>query len=554
MRRFLLTSLFVFALALASCGGGVDFSSHYSDSGLIPENFLPSDAGMVVSYSLREADQYTAVQAIETKLGDVGRLSRTFSDQFDTTFKGVGLQYDRDLQPAFGDQFRFVYAARMVGSDTSTSTPETFSVITLKDSGRLESVLKVLVDAKQVEEKAVDGTTVYVNNDQGFYATIHEDLLLVASTADNLMAMVKQDASSSLWASDDYQSALEEVKANQVLYAMLFPAHYLGGVQVPGVFSLSDIPSIVDRQTLVIRAEATGLKFQAYVNANKSKAKEADISFDQIPHSAPYLFEEVPADHLLGYFESFGLKQSLEEADKLGSGDTLTALRDSARTYLGMDFDQDIMTFLDKGYAIALHKNGEGLFPGLTVYIDVSSTPDKAKELVDKVDGQITGLMAVFEASLPGAFMKDTVDMDGSTLNRIKIDLSAVPRTVDSPLPAAFTDSPIELIYGIKGDRLVLSTAAVWESTGTSVISDSTLYKDLNGQLEGVDEGLILFDAQELADFIANLRALREQLNLQASEEAGTLEDFLKGFEGLLAKSHSNAYDSLFSGTLQLAK
>jgi hypothetical protein len=335
---------------------------------------------------------------------------------------------------------------------------------------------------------------------------------------------------------------------------MLFPAHYLGGVEIPGMFSLSDIPSIIDHQTLVVRAEDTGLQFQAFVNANKSKAKEADISFDQIPHAAPYLFEEVPSADLLGYFESFGLKQALQEAEKLGSGDTLTALRDNARSYLGMDFDEDILSFLDKGYALALHANGEGLFPGITVYVDVSSNPEKAKELMDKMDGQLSGLIAVFEASLPGAFVKDTVDINGETLTRIRIDLSAIPRGEDSPLPAAITDSPIALIYGIEGERLILSTASVWEASDSTMISDSSLYQNLSGRVEDADEGLILLDAQGLAGFAANLRALREQLALQTSDGASTVEDFLKGFEGLIAQSHSNAYDSVFSGYLELVK
>lgn len=532
----------------------MDFKSHYSDTGLIPENFLPSDVGILASYSLRDADQYAAVTKMETALGDAGRFTRTFSDEFDTKFKDLGLEYERDLAPAFGDQFRFIYAARMVGSDTAESTPETFSVVTLKDASKLENVFQVLVVAKQLEEKTVEDTKVYVNNDQAFYATVDGDLLLIASSADNLMAMVKQDAESSLWATDAYQDALKKVGSNQVLYAMMFPANYLGDVQLPSIFTLSDMPSIIDHQVLVVRAEDGGLSFDAYVNANKDKAKEVGISLDQVPHAAPYLDKEIPAEHLLGYFESYGLKQTVETANKLsGSTDKISSLDESVHAYLGMSLD-DVMSFMDKGYALAFHTNGQGLFPGMTVYVDISSNPEKAQEMMDKVDGQLTGLIAVFEGSMPGAFVKDTVDIDGETLSRIKIDLSAIPRSKDTPLPAAITDSPIELIYGIKGDRLLLSTASVWEEGSTNMLSDTDLYKNLNAQLDEVDEGLMLVDAQELAAFAANLRALREQLNLQASDEAGTFEDFLKGFEGGIAKSHSNAYDSVFGGYLQLAQ
>lgn len=555
-RRYLLAGLFLSVLALTSCGGGVDFSSQSSESGLLPENFVPYDVGMIVSYSLRNADQYSAVQAIEEKLGDSGRLSRTFSDQFDASLKEVGLDFERDLQPAFGDQFRFLYAARMIGSDTEETVPDTFVVVTLEDPSRLESAFQVLVDADSLDEKTVDGAQVYVNNDQSFYATIHDDLLLVANTADNLVDMNIEEKSVSLWNSDDYQKALEEVGDDHVLYAMLFPAHYLGDVStLLKTFSMSDIPSIIDHQTVVARAEDDGIRFEAYVAANKGKAKTVDVSLDQIPHKEPYLMKEVPADHLLGYFESYGLKQSLEVASALdGDEDSMKSISDTVRSYLGMDFEEDILSFLDKGYAVAFHANGEGLFPGVSIFVDASSNTDGAQQLLDKVDGQISGLLAVFEQSLPGAFAKDTIEVGDDTLNRVKVDLSAVPRSENSPLPASLTEGPIQFVYGMLGDRLLISTASVWEEDSSDMISDSELYTSLDSRLEDVDQGLILVDAQELADFAANLRALREQLDLQVSDSAMSLEDFLKGFEGAMAQSHSNAYDSLFSGYLELAQ
>jgi len=554
-RRLLIAAFFVFALALTSCGGGMDFDSHYSDTGLIPENFLPGDVGMLFSYSLRDSVQYTAVQAVEAKLGDAGRVSRTFADQFDEQFKDLGVDFARDVQPALGDQFRALYALRMTGSNTENTTPEAFGVLTLKDPAKLETLFDVLVDAKQVEMKTLDGATAYVNNDKSFYAVIHDDLLLMADNADNLMAMLKQDSDTSFWASDTYQDALLDVGSDQVLYAMIFPANYLGAPSLPGSFSLSDIPSIIDHQTLVVRAEEAGLRFQAFVIADEEKAKAVDVSFDAIPHSDPYLFKDVPSEHLLGYFESFGLKQSLDEATKLGAQiELLDTLRTQTRTYFGMDFDEDILSFLDKGYALAFHQNGTGILPGMSVYVDIASNPDGAKELVDKVDGQLSGLIASFGAALPGVFTKDTVTVNGATLSRIKVDLTSIPRTADSPFPTAITDSPIELIYGIVGERLLISTATAWEAAKPVSIADSTLYKDLGAELTGVTEGLILVDAQELAGYAATLRALREQLDLQNSEEATSIEDFLKGFEGFVAAGHSNAYDTLFGGTLKLAQ
>lgn len=553
-RRSLLGFLSVLALIFSGCGGGVDLRAHNSDEGLVLEAFLPFNVGMLASYSLRDEVQFSAVLKLEEKLTDEGKFSKTFSDQFDAQFEELGLDYERDLKPAFGTQLRFIYAARMLGSNTSMTEPETFSVVTLADKGRLADVFQVLVDAKQLEEKAVATGMIYVNNEKSFYAAIHEDLLLIASSAENLQNMLSQDEEASLWASSDYQDALVNVGSNEVFYAMMFPAHYVGEVKLSTLFSVGNIPSILEHQTLVVRAEDEGLRFEAYVNANKAKAKILDFSFDQVPHSKPYLAAEVPAQGLLGYFESYGLKQSLDAANKLdGGNEMLAVLEENVKNYLGMSLE-DLTSFLDKAYAVGFHSNGEGIFPGVSVVFDVSSNPEKAKELVDKVDGQLSGLIAVFEAGMPGAFVKETVDMQGSILNRVKVDLSAVTRSQQTPLPASITQNPIEFIYGLKGDRLLLSTAAVWSEEKGTMVLDSELYKNLNALLQNVDEGLILLDAQELAAFAANLRALREQLDLQVSEEASFFEDFLQGFSGVIAKSKSNAYDSLFSGYFQLAQ
>ena len=132
------------------------------------------------------------------------------------------------------------------------------------------------------------------------------------------------------------------------------------------------------------------------------------------------------------------------------------------------------------------------------------------------------------------------------------MDLAAVPRSTESPLPTVVTASTIQLVYGIKEDRLLISTASDWNFEGTTV-AESDLYQKLNQKLEGVSEGLVLVDAKGVADFVGTLRALREQLSLEVSEEALSLEDFLQGFLGAMAMSETKAYESHFGGFLMLA-
>lgn len=545
-RRFFLIT-FLLNLSLTSCSGA-DFKGHFSGQGLIPEAYLPSDLSMVVSYSSLGEAEYAAIQKIETALGDESRVSRTASETFQSEFGEVGLDFERDLRPAFGDQFRMVYGLR-----AGTENNETFTVLTLDDPKQMSSVLETLAAADQLDVKKLEDFDVYVQESNGSTLMVYEDLLFMAQSGDGILAMAEQNEKESLWGSKNYQNSLAQIGPDFVFYGILYPSQSLNGLSLPAGFSVSDIPAVIEEQIVKVSAEETGFRFEAWVNADKTKAKEVGISFDAVIRSEPYLFNEIPSEGLMAYFESSGLKQTFEEADKLGDDtSTLETLRKNFRSLFAMDFDDDILSFLDQGYALVLHQNGEGIVPGLSVVVDITSNPDGAQRFLDKLDGQLSGYALVFEQSMPGVMKKDTVDWDGEIFNRLSLDLNAIPRNAESPLPAVITASDLQVVYGIRNDRLILSTASEWDHEGES-IAESDLYQSLKQESGAFNEGLILVDAEGIGNFLGTLRALREQLGLQVSDAALGFEDFLDGFLGLVAQSKTKAYESHFGGFLMLA-
>lgn len=549
MKRYSLLLLFAFSLLLSTCFSNKGEEQHFSESGLIPEAYVPEDVDAVLSFSSKDEKQWTTIQEIEKQLGDDDRISRTASESLDAQLGAVGLNFERDLKPAFGEQFHIVYAIRSDGEN-----PDNFTVVTLADPRQMEEVLTTLEEGDQLSAKKLSQVEAYVDEDNELYLTVYEDLLFVTNSPDNLVGMVDQKESESLWGRDEYQEALEQVGGSYVFYVLTFPGANAEGLNLPSGFSVSDIPTLLGRQLLVVRAEEGGLRFDAWVTADKDAAKKADFSLDSVPRVAPYLFEEIPGDRLMGYMESYGLKQSLEEAEKVGDDTgSVEELRTTVRSYLGMDLDEELLSFLDKGYALALHQNPEGVVPGITIYVDVSSNVESAGEFVDQVDAQLSGLLFLFESSMPGMVSQGGVTWGGSELNRLTLDLTQIPRSEESPLPTAVTASTIQLVYGIIGDRLVISTLADWADDAASV-AESALYERAIGQMKGVDEGLILVDAQGVKDFVAALRALREQLGLQVSDGVLELEDFLEGFSGAMAQSKTKAYESHFGGVLLLAE
>jgi len=555
MKNLFRTSIFfllIASLLFSACGGPEkDFSTHSSDDGYIPEAFIPGEVGVMFSYSLRDDEQYAMVTKIEQYLGDVGRINRTVSDSFDAQFAEFGLSYEADLLPALGDQFRFVFAGRP-GSDAV----DAFSVVTLADPNQMRALFEKMAAEGTVKLKKLSDTDAYVDESGDFYAAIYKDLLFITNDPENLVGMIEQDEETSLWNSADYQDEIEKLGSNYVFYGLMFPGLFGQDLDLAEGFSLSDIPSVVDSQSLVVRAAEGGFSFDAYVNANKDLAADAGISFDAVPKAAPYLYEEVPSDGLMAYFESYGLEQTLMQAEALGDeSGSLAELSSFSQSYLGMDFEEEILSFLDRGYSIALHKNGNGVIPGISIFVDVSSDKEGAEKLLATLDGQISGLLLVLETALPGAVSKGTTMVNGNSFNILEIDLSSLPRTDDSssPLPAAVTSSPIQLAYGLMDDRLLITTAETWSVEGET-ISDSALYKSLGSKIDGVDEGLVLIDAQGISSFAGTLLALREQLGLGVNVEGLDIEGALEGFMGVIVASKTKAYESHFGGFLMIAE
>ncbi len=539
--------LVLFTLTLSACGGNDSFEEQLSDEGLTPELYLPGDVGMVLSYSLRNDDQRAAVEALQDKM-EGQDFTQTVAESFNAQFSQAGLDYEKDLMPAFGESFRWIYAAR-----PGQETTEVFSITTLEDAAQLLEAFDTLAEAGAFEKKILSERDVYISEEDAFYVTVYDDLLFMASDAQNLVDMVEQKEKDSLWAQDLYQEAIGNFGEEFILYGLLFPQNYSEDAGL-ATLSITDVAAVIDYQSLVVSADVKGLRFDVNVQANKEKAQAAGFSFDAVPRAEPYLYEEVPSEGLMAYLESYGLKQTLEEADKLEGGEgSLDQLRVTFRNYFGMDFDEEFMSFFDKAYAFALHENG-GLLPGISFLVDVSSDEEHAQELINKLDGQISGLTTVFQESLPDAIQKDTVMIGEFEYSRVVFDLSSIPRTADSPIPSVITAGPIQLIYGTSDERLLISMAQVWEEEMGDSVADSVFYKNLDAELGGADQGLILLNADGLAGFLETLRALREQLGLEVSDQTLQMEAFLDQFYGAIARSETGAYSSTFTGYLMLAE
>lgn len=535
MSKFLKISIGFFLL-LASCGSGGSFKEHRSASGLYPEEFLPANPGLVLSYSLMDEEQNLALSTLMEKIGDKDKASKAVTESFNSNLNALGLDYAKDLSPAFGEKFRVVFENIQNGEVNSG-----YSVITLADSNKMLAVLDTLAGSGKVSKKSFPDFDAYVSEENQFYASVKEDLLLIGNSPDALSAMIAAGSGENLWASDSYKDTIKKIGANHVLYALIFPEN---AGSDSSILSLRGMASVLNEEGLILRAEEDGFKFEGYAKADPARAKEKGIAFNDVPAEKAYLHNELSAKNLMVYFESYGLNQALTKAGNFDENPGYKSFATTVQNYLGMSLEDEILSFMDKGYSVLLSTNGEAAFPGISIYFDISSDQENAEKFISKIDGQITGYMTVLSAVLPDAVTKAKKEVMGEQFDSLKIDFSKIASA--KSLPEILTKSPVELSYGIVKNRLLITTANFFDG---DKIADAELYKNLSSKLDDSKEGLILLDASQIATFAGVLRELREKLGL-AVDDTFDVQKALEGFGGAIASSSTSEYEAELEGFL----
>jgi hypothetical protein len=549
-----LTALLGTAVFLTACSGGGETigSVHESDSGLMLEDFIPMDVDVVFSYSLLEDEQYANVQAIEAALIEDTTLTDLIAESFNEEFADTGLDLETDLIPAFGDQFRM-----MLGM--SVESEMIYLGATLSDPERMELVLTTLVEAGTLDEKRLSGANVYVGVDEDFYATVHDDLLLISSDVTAIENMT--DLEETLSDNEFYQDALKEVGDAHVAYGMIFQEAIMANSEeldasVFGLYSelgMTDVTASTAYQVYMMAAAPNGLEFELVVQANEEKADENGVRFDHVPVVESSLYEVIPAEGMMGYAEGYGLQQTLDQAMLLEEdSEVLLAVSEFFTNYFAMDFETEILSFMDQGMAMSIHAEEGNVFPGLTFMFDASNDLENAENFVAQMHGQLSAYATLFGAELGEALQVRTLETHtGDELHLIHFDFAAIPQEEGVPtgIPTEIENATLQLAYGMMGDNLIISMADIWGEDMES-IADSAFYATLNAELpEGA--GLGLMDVGGIISYIETLEGLRGDLGLGDSEATDVIE-FLDGFYGFIGKSEYEQYRAESHGFLMI--
>jgi hypothetical protein len=534
---FFIALFVVMSLALSGCFAekGPAFSEvNKSKSGVLLEETMPEDTWFALQFSTLNDEQRLNFRSIVSRFADnPDALRDEILKGVDANLGSIDLSYVKDIEPVLGENgFRFLLGM----SEGQNGETVTHVAVTLDKVDEGRSLLSLLEKKGRFLKKQIGEQAIYFNataaeaGEEVFNFSLYEDVMLIANDEQELLAMIdlaRSEGSESLWTKSSYQDVVTELPG-EALFSVYMDSELLnerreeamaetGSVPVPN--SAQGLVAYLRGQGLAFVATDKGLDFRGIAVGDRDKINEDDATLDQLKAKKVYLDGSMPSDRVALYLESYDFAATLERQ--------LGAEGEATLASLGLDPSQiNLDKIFGRGYAVAVHQNS-GVVPGVTLMVDVSKGKSTAKALLDQLDEQVSGLMALVEfqggTALAGALERNSVQVSGETFQVIRLNVGKVMQIYQQggqfALPAQLGAEDIVLSYGItKDDRFVVSTYDGWLDDPRAMLTDDASYVSTLDQLDEFKEGIVYVQFSELLALAETFQSFRDALNADATK------------------------------------
>ncbi|OGJ47440.1 hypothetical protein A2344_00350 [Candidatus Peregrinibacteria bacterium RIFOXYB12_FULL_41_12] len=557
----------IFSILFSGCVGQGFESLNRSESGVLIEKILPKDTWMVVSVTTKDEGQRAAFDDFIAKFSD----GEGFMEKMQSSFDQIGMDYETDVKPILGENgFRFVMAY---------SGTDTYAVMTVADTAKAQEWLDAMVARGEATMTQLSDTDVYVTagtDAQGeSYTALLGDMLVVTGSSSSLVnasGQFKASDAESLLDNTTYMDSVNELSGTYIGY-IYTDSEGLEKVSnttsLPGVFGAGS--SLLSSQIFSFGFEDSYIVFYGYANGDQEKIDEAGIGLDELQGDRWYLAENVPSGDLVFYDESGSIDKLIDFwVEKSGGNEVGDEISTYVTQYLGMDFEEDLKSFLDKGYALSIN-GGNDLLPGISIVIDASSNLDSAKEFVDKIDAQIASIVMLMQYDASGigtAFSQNDLEVLGSDFRAVNFDFSGFESlvaaetvevvedveggvTTATPTTTAWSLLKGSLIYGVTEDGLlIISTYPEWELfDGEGSVAASQVFANDADWLGNYDDNVFFLDFEEVIDYMDVLDQFSSLIGqVVPPENSGDLKSYLDNLDSLIFGVKASRYDVEMKG------
>jgi len=556
-KKFILLSVFLLVVIFAFFGCKKDIPDEsLTPEGVFEADLMSEDTFLFAQFSDANNDQKTFLNELLAKFPKA-ESAMSFSTFLNSNLSQYDLNYENDLLPVIAENKRISFG---VNFDEERQDNDVLITVMIQDNDKALAFLDTVSTRAGFFQESMDDSILVGNADLNLYMSVYKDLILISNARDVLRKSFDRinDKTAALSDVELFKEQFANSYDQGFLFAYLNPSAPLGNISVA---YLNDLADTNVQEFFKISAEEDGFYISAYIKADP-KVK-ADLAEYKISSESAYLGKEVPENGLIFYTESANFLNALR-MESQAQTDGFAKLSSTVNQYLGMDFEKDILTFLDKSIAFSLHSQGETFIPALNLVIDVSSNTKGAEEFVNKINTQIDGVIALMNmqfAQYAGILIKDTIDKDGNSLQHLKIDFSKVPDEVYSAfsqIPTSLKNNVLNLSYGVLKDNLLfISTANSFDLTEETLSQNST-FKNLQNKIDDYDDGLMFLEFKNLIPLVDKLIELNNQITGEVTVENDNLtydlfKRYTETFEGIIFGTKINSpYEMEVAGFIQI--
>jgi hypothetical protein len=476
--KFFVKSLFVvgllavFALTLTACNSKFELDqSKLSPQGIALENYLPGDAMIVMTINKQDTAQKEKLDKLGTLFPEetVKNIYEDIVKNLQLELDQVELNFEEDILGAFGENNRILFA--MNGNFEKTDedkepVPEFFIASTFQDSEKIQTLIDKLAE-NGGEKGELFGATTLDNKDM--YLAVYKDTILITNKQNLRHEALKkmQNNEESLLNNELYKEAQKGIP--QYNFGDFY-INYENYFEFINALQEEDYPFTFRKDlkmaiAMGLYAEDEGVRMLSSV-ASKGGFNLRNLTFHE-----PYLYRGIPGKNLIMYAEVYDIKKIINMSLDVYEWDEETSkeMRKAElliKKTIGIDLKEDILSWMDKGFAMVLQRN-DSMVPAISFYIDAGSNPEGAKKIINILD---TAISQIYDEMLanpdPGMniekmIKKEVVQVGKSDMNKFSFDFSAMSdaELLAAGLPSGIFTEPIEFYYGLTNNNyFVLST------------------------------------------------------------------------------------------------
>lgn len=527
---------------------GLEKSGFVSASGVKAEDLLPEDSMITMKFGATSEGQLQNLEQLKQNFPAEmwAAWDENFSLMLENMGGDTGISVKEDILPVFGKNAQVMFSMSSLPIDPD-DVPEIVAIASLEDREQLTGVLNAQVP--EAKRKTYKDWTIYNLGEQAFIA-MTTDLVVFTTTEIGMQQALDNSVAednTSLLKNPRYQEMLAKIPSENLFYyyvdvpayskaivttmrevskqaAEENPSAPQADINEEALQGFEDYLNAMNGEIIAATAEPKGIRLHGYMTYDKAEMEAAGFNFESMYEPA-YLYKKVPGDNMIMYVEAFNLKETFNLIQKSltasmstypGMDANITEMSEQIDSFLaqqGLDLEQDILSFMDKGFAMSIQSNDNVTthfpIPSFGIFIDASSNPDGAKKTMQKVYEMVNLLIAQGKMAQPeiaNMISHEAVDNDKGVYYVAKVDLQKMPEEQKQMGPAELLAMPIEAYYGVMKDNLAFFSFMYpqFDQGNYETLEKNSNFTQALNDIKGHDRSVVYFDMQALVSYLDN--------------------------------------------------